>query len=350
MRTRAFDSAFQQLGLATKVFFPRSSTPSPLTGGPRHESRIRGVASRARDLKRSLIPMPTALGARNAEVSKAISDTDHVTLLHTAVISQAPLARRFAGPHWLDFMDQWSSFAQREAIARVGLSRRTAMMQSAWLRVQERKWSSRASLVTAAGWQDSVSMRRSGIPALWLPTPISDELFEKDWVAGTGGRVAGMVGNFNYWPNRDAYEVLIECWLPEMRRQGWSLKVCGIGSNLLAPVSGVTLMGELPDLDEFFESIDMTVAPIRLGGGVKVKVIESLARGVPVLTSDRGLEGFSPELRGLAVAAPLTPLRLDLCEMLEAQRDLDRLPLDDFRYSTFSAKIGDLYSSIEGET
>jgi hypothetical protein len=60
----------------------------------------------------------------------------------------------------------------------------------------------------------------------------------------------------------------------------------------------IEVLGEIDDLAEYYESVDISLAPIRLGGGVKTKVIESLCFQVPVIGTVEAFEGISPDLLG----------------------------------------------------
>lgn len=52
------------------------------------------------------------------------------------------------------------------------------------------------------------------------------------------------------------------------------------------------VVGYVPDLTPYFESLRLTVAPLRYGAGVKGKINQSLAHGVPVVTTAIGAEGI----------------------------------------------------------
>ena len=54
----------------------------------------------------------------------------------------------------------------------------------------------------------------------------------------------------------------------------------------------VTLLGHVPDVNEFYDSIDATIAPLEFSTGIKIKVGESLASGKPVLATQNGFDGF----------------------------------------------------------
>jgi glycosyltransferase involved in cell wall biosynthesis len=67
---------------------------------------------------------------------------------------------------------------------------------------------------------------------------------------------------------------------------------------------GITLAGFVPDLEELYQTSRVFVAPQRYGSGMKVKVVNALSRGIPVVTTPVGAESL-PVVGGthLAVAA-----------------------------------------------
>jgi len=52
------------------------------------------------------------------------------------------------------------------------------------------------------------------------------------------------------------------------------------------------VLGHVPELGSLFERVRLTVAPLRYGAGVKGKVLESLAAGVPCVMSPVAAEGI----------------------------------------------------------
>ena len=60
------------------------------------------------------------------------------------------------------------------------------------------------------------------------------------------------------------------------------------------PGSGVEIVGEVPSAAEFLRGLSLLLYPVRRGSGMKVKVLESLAAGVPVVTTRFGAEGIEP--------------------------------------------------------
>jgi hypothetical protein len=111
---------------------------------------------------------------------------------------------------------------------------------------------------------------------------------------------AGFIANFAFGPNLDAWRLLTTAWLPRLRERGWEVVVAGLRSEQLPALPGVVALGPVGDVAEFYREIAVTLAPIRLGGGMKVKVAESLLAGRAVVATRFAVDGFPPEIQALA--------------------------------------------------
>jgi polysaccharide biosynthesis protein PslH len=64
-------------------------------------------------------------------------------------------------------------------------------------------------------------------------------------------------------------------------------------SNLVrVPNKNVILTGYVPDVKTYLDRATLVVVPLRLGGGMRVKVLEALAAGKPIVASSRAVEGL----------------------------------------------------------
>ena len=107
----------------------------------------------------------------------------------------------------------------------------------------------------------------------------------------------GFIGSFSHKPNILALEFLFEAVLPELAKYIPNLRVLIAGKNppknlmALAP-DCVDFAGFIPSVNDFYKQIGIVVAPLVTGGGVKIKVIEGLLSGLPVVTTSIGAEGI----------------------------------------------------------
>lgn len=58
---------------------------------------------------------------------------------------------------------------------------------------------------------------------------------------------------------------------------------------------GITVTGTVPDIREYYRHADVFVVPVRYGGGTKLKTLEGMAMGLPVVSSSVGVQGLEIE-------------------------------------------------------
>jgi GT2 family glycosyltransferase/glycosyltransferase involved in cell wall biosynthesis len=118
------------------------------------------------------------------------------------------------------------------------------------------------------------------------------------------------VGSWNHPPNQDAITYLVDEVMGRLRDRlpGVGLLIAGsdIPPRLADRGPDIEVLGWVPDLDGLFDRVRLSVAPLRYGAGLKGKVGDSLVRGVPVVTTSIGAEGFDDRITsGLVVADAL---------------------------------------------
>lgn len=109
--------------------------------------------------------------------------------------------------------------------------------------------------------------------------------------------VIGFAGNFSHPPNREALawlsaelveKILVVC-------PGAQIVVAGKGlssAEVAALNPKLRYVGFVEDYAAFLDMCSIFVAPLRSGGGIKIKVLEALSAGCPVVTTSIGAEGF----------------------------------------------------------
>jgi sugar transferase (PEP-CTERM/EpsH1 system associated) len=105
-------------------------------------------------------------------------------------------------------------------------------------------------------------------------------------------------GALSYHPNFEAMDfflgkvyplVMAHCPGAALRITG---QVDGAVAARLATAGGVTFTGYLPDIRPYVAQSWACVAPLLAGGGTRVKILEAMALGTPVVATSKGAEGL----------------------------------------------------------
>jgi glycosyltransferase involved in cell wall biosynthesis len=137
--------------------------------------------------------------------------------------------------------------------------------------------------------------------------------------------IVGLIGSMHWPPSRGAAERLITRVWPRVRAHvpAARLIVAGWGADrYLGPYAGVPgleLRANIQHPREFFSQVAVMAYPPGRGSGMKIKVMEAMAFGVPVVTTAEGVEGLAVEPGVHAHVAEEDDLLAD--RMVELLRD-----------------------------
>lgn len=218
-----------------------------------------------------------------------------------AVLFQFPQVAQFVGaasgvPAIVDTQDVCAVSLYREWRKTRGTLKRLvkALNWLAWSRY-ELKHYGRADLLLA------ISDTDAGVLRAYLPdvpchvSPVATEISPS--VERGADQYVAMVGNFFHPPNIDGLRWLLEDIWPQVRARHPSIELRIAGPACPAPspaleAQGIRMMGFVDDIDAFFDNAAVSLTPYRFGGGVKIKVLEALARSCPVVATPVGAEGL----------------------------------------------------------
>ncbi len=107
------------------------------------------------------------------------------------------------------------------------------------------------------------------------------------------------VGVMGYPPNVDAVLYFYEDIMPLIQRQIPDVKLIVVGHEpapeirKLAERENVIVTGHVPDVVPYYQQSQVTIVPLRGGGGTRLKILESMALGRAVVSTSIGCEGLS---------------------------------------------------------
>ena len=112
------------------------------------------------------------------------------------------------------------------------------------------------------------------------------------------GRNLLFLGGMDYLPNLDSAGYFLQEIYPLIEARMPGVTVDFVGRELWrlgirSSSRGITLNENVPDVVPWFEKADALVVPLRMGAGTRLKVLEAMAAGVPVVTTTKGCEGIA---------------------------------------------------------
>lgn len=158
----------------------------------------------------------------------------------------------------------------------------------------ESRWYPQFSKVAALTEQDRLGLEvfTPGLGAVTSPAAVP--LPQQVWQPATENKIA-FIGSFSHPPNQDALTYFLAKVFPLVQKQvpGVVFEVAGKGvpqQQLALGNSSIRFLGVVPDAFEFVRTSAVVVVPLLSGGGIKIKTLEAMASGCPVVTTSIGAE------------------------------------------------------------
>jgi glycosyltransferase involved in cell wall biosynthesis len=253
-----------------------------------------------------------------------------------------------------------------ELLGRMHAGERSALRR-AHHRVEERKvrhyergWWGRAAGVGVPSHREELIVRREapGTPTAVVPNSVDVEYFAPANDEPEDGQIV-FTGLLTYRPNLDAARHLVDDILPLIRRRhpGAMLTIVGGGrepdlDELGRP--GVTVTGWVTDVRPYVRRASVVVAPLRIGSGTRLKVVEGLAMAKPMVSTTIGCEGIDVNAGEHLLVADAPDDFADAVALLLRDRALGqrlgaaghRLARDHYSWDGAAEKLAALYDRL----
>ncbi|MEO0261821.1 MAG: glycosyltransferase [candidate division WOR-3 bacterium] len=108
------------------------------------------------------------------------------------------------------------------------------------------------------------------------------------------------IGDMNYYPNKDALFYFVKKIYPIIKKDVKNVKLLIVGPSIDKKVKklqneDIIVKGFIPSIDEVYSNVNVLAVPLRIATGIRIKILEAMARGVPIVSTKIGCEG----IRGL---------------------------------------------------
>jgi len=207
------------------------------------------------------------------------------------------------------------------------------------------------------------------VPRVDIVPNVVDPDLVRDLSESSGGDIGDRVscvfiGDYSYKPNEQCALMLIEWFgLDRVKATDVTLYLIGVNPSTAMMRRGeladnVCVTGEVADLRDYYKPIDtIFLAPLLAGGGVKRKVIEAMACGCPVITTEVGAEGLELVDGVTAEICPVKSFPEKIVALASDRRRRTKLAEigqehigANFSYSTLRAAVRASFENILGDT
>lgn len=105
------------------------------------------------------------------------------------------------------------------------------------------------------------------------------------------------VGALDYPPNQDAAICICQEILPLLQKYFHNARILIVGRKPSAEILNlrsqcVEVHGDVPEVEPFYKRASVAIVPLRAGSGSRLKILEAMALGRPVVSTSKGAEGL----------------------------------------------------------
>jgi len=151
--------------------------------------------------------------------------------------------------------------------------------------------------------EETSLLRSKGFDNIYtLPYPIDNNIYFYNWEPLKDKFNVLFVGDFSHPPNREAAKIITREFYPVLDKNDIIITI--VGRNIskikkyLKRCNNIEIFENTRDVREFYWKSSLFIAPIFSGAGMRIKILEAAACGIPILMTDIANLGInlSPEL------------------------------------------------------
>jgi glycosyltransferase involved in cell wall biosynthesis len=151
--------------------------------------------------------------------------------------------------------------------------------------------------VTSRRDEELVRQDVPNVPTAVIPNGVDVDVFRPRPEGEVDPLTVLFFGAINYFPNTDGVTYFLERILPLLRARYPKVRIRIVGPGTPDSIraqqsSNVEVAGFVDDLPSEIARAAVVIAPLRIGGGTRLKILEAMAMGRPIVSTSLGAEGL----------------------------------------------------------
>lgn len=162
------------------------------------------------------------------------------------------------------------------------------------------------------------------------------------------------VGSFAYSPNIDALHIICDKIAPSFGNEVKFI-IIGMSPPDITRPKNVKFLGYVEDVKKYILESDICIAPLRYGSGTRLKILEYMAMGKPVISTAKGVEGiaYTPN-KDIIIEDNIEAFSERIEELLEDKKKMDdigknamELIKQKYDWKIYKKTLQSVYDAIE---
>lgn len=197
----------------------------------------------------------------------------------------------------------------------------------------ERRICQAVAQVVAVSPQDATLMQELfGVEASYVPTGVDVDYFHRPDAADAKVDLV-FVGSMDWMPNIDGVHYFVREVMPFIWQKKPDCTVAIVGRTPSASIRAladrearIQVTGTVPDIRPWLWEAKLSIVPLRIGGGTRLKIYESMAAGTPVVSTRVGAEGLDvSDPSNIRLADTPSEFANQCLELLENPEERERI-------------------------